>query len=47
MDQCFNIKEKRLLEHFFNISKINLYKHIKKPLDIETIEKTKTNAVRH
>lgn len=35
-----------LLKHFFNISKTNLYKHIKKPLAIETIEKAKADAVR-
>ena len=27
MDQCFNIKGKKLLEHYPEISKANVYKH--------------------
>ena len=30
MNQCFNIKRKKLLEHLFKISNANVYKHATK-----------------
>ena len=46
MHQCFNIKGKELLKHFPNISKANVYKHARKPLGVETIDKRKNNPGR-
>ena len=46
MHQLFNIRGKKLLQHFPSISKANVYKHAKKPLGIETTDKRKNNAGR-
>ena len=46
MHQCFNIKGKELLKHFPDISKANVYKHAKKPLGVETVDKRKHNTGR-